>query len=61
MGNSIGNANKKSTEKAKMIRQRKNSGICWDEKEKATQVKQTIQHEDINQEGTGERRKVERY
>ena len=30
MGNSTGNADKKATKKAKMIRQRKNTGTCWD-------------------------------
>ena len=32
-----------------MIRQRKNAGTSWDEKKKATQVKQTIQLEEIKQ------------
>ena len=32
-----------------MIRQRKNARICWDEKRKTIQVKQTIELEEINQ------------
>ena len=34
---------------AKMIKQRKNTGTCWDKKDKATQVKMAIQLEEINQ------------
>ena len=32
----------------KMLRRKKNAGICWDENRKATQVKQTMQLKEIN-------------
>ena len=32
-----------------IIRLGKNAGLCWEEKRKATQIKQTIQLEEINQ------------
>ena len=34
--------------------------MCWNEKRKVTQLKQTIQNERINQKGTGERRKTKK-
>ena len=37
---------------------KKNAGICWDKKEKATQEKITIQLEEINQKYTSERMKI---
>ena len=48
-GNSTGIADKKNLRKqTKMTKQRKNSGICRNKKEKATQEKITIQFEKIN-------------
>ena len=44
-----------------MIRQRRNAGICWDEKEKATQVKQTMQREEINQKVMAKEERLKRY
>ena len=51
MGNSTGNEDKKKNPRkpAKMIKQRKDDGICWNKNEKATQEKTTIQLEEINQ------------
>ena len=50
MGNSTGNADKKNLRKqAQMVKQRKETGRCRDEKEKAIQEKITIQLEEINQ------------
>ena len=34
---------------AKMIKQRKNAGTCWEKKGKAAQEKMTIQLDEINQ------------
>ena len=50
MGNLKGNPDKKNLRKqAKIIKQRKNAGICRDKKEKAIQEKTTIQLAGINQ------------
>ena len=46
---------------AKMIRQGKNAGISWDEKRKATQVKQTIQQEEINHKVLAKGGKLKKY
>ena len=39
MGNSTGNVDKKSTATRTNDKTKKNAGTCWDQKEKATQVK----------------------
>ena len=50
MGNSIGNEDKKNLRRqAKMIKQRKDAGICRNTKERVIQEKITIQLEEINQ------------
>ena len=44
-----------------MIKQRKNVRACWDKKEKATQVKMTIQLEEINQKVPAKEERLKRY
>ena len=44
-----------------MMKQRKNAGTCWDKKEKAIQVKKTIQLEEINQKVLVKDEKLKRY
>ncbi len=44
-----------------MIKQRKEAGMCWDEKRKATQFKQTIQLEEINQKVLAKERRLKIY
>ena len=61
MGNSTGNATKKSTKTRKMLKQRKNAGTCWDKKEKVIQEKITIQLEEINQKVISKEGRLKRY
>ena len=46
---------------AKMIKQKKDSGICRNKKEKATQEKITVQLEEINQKVLVKERRLKRY
>ena len=46
---------------AKMIKQRKDAATCRDKKEKATQEKITIQHEEINQKALVKEGRLKRY
>ena len=62
MENSPGNLDKKNLRKqAKMIKQTKETGICRDKKEKATQEKITIQLEEINQKVLVKEGRLKRY
>ena len=62
MGNSTGNEDKKNRQKqAKMIKQKKDAGICWNKKEKTTQVKITVQVEEINQRVLAKERRLKKY
>ena len=51
----------RNLQQGQMMRHRKNAGIFWDEKEKATQVKQTIQPEEINQKMLAKEGRLKRY
>ena len=44
-----------------MIKQRKGTGICRDKKEKVTQGKITIKHEEINQKVLVKEGRLKRY
>ena len=48
-------------QQAKMIRQRKTAGICWDEQRKTTQIKQSIQLKEINQKILAKEGRLRRY
>ena len=61
MGNSTGNTNKKIRKWAKIIKQRKDVGICRNKQEKAIQEKITIQHAEINQKVRAKERRLKRY
>ena len=61
MGNSTGNADKNLRKQAKMIKQRKDAGTYRNKKEKATQEKKTIQHEEINQKVPANKGRLKRY
>ena len=58
MGNSTGNADKKST---KMIKQKKDAGVCGNKKGKGTQEKITVQLEEINQKALPNEGRLKRY
>ena len=61
MRNSTRNSDKKSTKKAKMIKQKKDAGIIKNRKEKTTQEKLTIQLEEINQKALAKEGRLKRY
>ena len=60
MENSTGNTDKNLREQAKNIKQRKDTGICRDKKEKATQ-KITIQLEEISHKLQAKEGRLKRY
>ena len=61
MGNLTGNTDKKTTITSKMIKQRKNTGTCWDKKEKSNSSKMTIRLDRINQKELMKEGRLKRY
>ena len=62
MENSTANVDKKNLRKqVKMIKQKKDAGICWNRQEKATREKITVQLEEINQKVLAKEGRLKRY
>ena len=61
MGNSTGKQLKNLWKQVKMIKQKKDAGICRNKKEKGTREKITIQQEKINQKVPAKERRLQKY
>ena len=61
MGDSTRNADKNLRKQSKRIKQKKDAGICWNKKEKATQEKITVQLEEINEKVLAKKGRLKRY